>query len=241
MTQFSSEVYNWLGYLGVAFYLFSYSLLQAGFLRGSGYLYTIFNLVAATLVLFSLSVSFNLSAAIIQIFWIVISLIGLARMVISNYRVRFSEQEQILTENVLIDAPRAMLRRFLNAGNLFTAPVGYVLTTEGEPVKQLSYIISGNAEVSCGDKVIGSVSNAFVGEMNVLREGPASATVVVDEEATVFSIPSETLNALRKKDGDFSMLIERALSEDTGRKLLAANVQLSDRKGDGAVVDAPAE
>jgi len=241
MTQFYSEVFNWLGHIGVAIYLFSYGLLQAGILRGSGYLYTILNLAAATLVLFSLTVSFNLSAAIIQIFWIVISLVGLTRMFISNYRIRFSEQELKLTENVLSEAPRVMLRRFLNAGNLFTAPIGFVLTTEGEPVRQLSYVLTGRATVSCGDKIIGSVSEAFVGEMNVLREGPASATVIVDEEATIFSVPAETLNALRKKDSDFAILIERALSEDTGRKLLAANVRLSGHKSEHTAVDAAAE
>lgn len=74
---------------------------------------------------------------------------------------------------------------------------------------------------------MGYCRQASFGEMNVLSEGPASATVIVDEEATIFSIPAETLNTLRKKDSDFAILIERALSEDTGRKLLAANVRLS--------------
>ncbi len=227
MAQVPNYVFDWLGYLGVAFYLLSYGLLQAGILRGSGYLYTIFNLVAALLVLLSLSVAFNMSSALIQISWVVISLVGMARMFVTNYRVRFSEDEEKLANAVFSGAPPSMLRRLFNAGNVFTAPVGYVLTVEGEPVRQLSYIIDGRAAVTSGDRVIGTLRDAFVGEMNVRCQGPASATVVIDEQATVFSIPSKTLNALCKKDHDLAMLVNQALSEDTGRKLVAANVRLS--------------
>ncbi|MBS1304278.1 cyclic nucleotide-binding domain-containing protein [Loktanella sp. SALINAS62] len=226
MAQVPNDVLDWLGYLGVAFYLLSYGLLQAGILRGSGYLYTIFNLVAATLVLLSLSVAFNMSSALIQISWIVISLVGLTRMFVGNYRVRFSAEEERLANAVFPGAPPAMLRRFFNAGNIFTAPVGYVLTVEGEPVRQLGYIIDGRAAVTCADRVIGTLRDAFVGEMNVRCEGLASATVVIDEQATVFSISSKTLNNLCKKDHDFAMLVNQALSEDTGRKLVASNLRL---------------
>ena len=47
------------GIAGVAFYLGSYFALQAGFIRGSGYLYAVLNLAASSLVLVSLFNSFN--------------------------------------------------------------------------------------------------------------------------------------------------------------------------------------
>lgn len=241
MAQVPTEIFDWLGYLGVAFYLVSYGLLQAGILRGSGYLYTIFNLIAALLVLLSLSVAFNMSSALIQMSWVVISLVGLARMFFANTSVHFSEDEKKLANTVFADAPRAMLRRFFNAGNIFTAPVGHVLTEEGAPVRQLSYIISGQASVTSGAHVIGALRDAFVGEMNVLRHGPASATVVIDEQATVFAISSEALKALCRKDSDLATIINHALTEDTGRKLVAANQQLSENGAKGAVAAASAD
>lgn len=72
-------LYDWAGYFGVAFYLISYTCLQLGLIRGSGYAYALMNLTAASLVLVSLTVKFNLASSIIQIMWIVISAFGIAR------------------------------------------------------------------------------------------------------------------------------------------------------------------
>ena len=54
-----------LGLVGVFLYIGSYFGLQAGFIKGQGYLYAGLNASAATCVLLSLVQSFNLSSAII--------------------------------------------------------------------------------------------------------------------------------------------------------------------------------
>ena len=72
--------YELAGFAGVAFYILAYALLQFGLLKGSGYVYTALNLAAAILVLVSLTAHFNLYSAMIQIFWITLSVIGLARL-----------------------------------------------------------------------------------------------------------------------------------------------------------------
>lgn len=68
-----------VGVAGVAIYLGSYALLNAGRIDSSGYAYALMNMIAACLVLVSLSVSFNLSSTLIQISWILISLYGIGR------------------------------------------------------------------------------------------------------------------------------------------------------------------
>ncbi|OED37972.1 hypothetical protein AB833_21570 [Chromatiales bacterium (ex Bugula neritina AB1)] len=73
-------LYEILGLVGVVFYMLAYSLLQLGKINGDGYLYTMLNLVAAVLVLVSLVHQFNLASVIIQLSWIVFSLIGFIRI-----------------------------------------------------------------------------------------------------------------------------------------------------------------
>lgn len=83
-TLLEMSVYELVGFMGVAFYLGSYAALQLQMLDCNGIIYPLFNFLAASCVLFSLSESFNMSSAIIQIAWIAISAVGIARLLIKR-------------------------------------------------------------------------------------------------------------------------------------------------------------
>lgn len=68
-----------LGLAGAALYAGGYLLAAYDRLPSQSPLYYLTKLVAAGLVLFSLTESFNLAAAVIQVFFVVISLIGIFR------------------------------------------------------------------------------------------------------------------------------------------------------------------
>lgn len=70
------DLYNAVGYIGVASYVGSYFLLKIGKIK-DGYLYTFMNLIGALCVSFSLLEYFNLPSLIIQGVWLVISLLGI--------------------------------------------------------------------------------------------------------------------------------------------------------------------
>ena len=112
----SEQFYDAVGMLGVALYLGSYAALQTGFLRGQGYLYPAINMAAAGCVLMSLMSNFNLSSAIIQISWIVISIIGIARMYYVQSRLTFTDNELVFIGDVLAGLPRERARRLLDTG-----------------------------------------------------------------------------------------------------------------------------
>ena len=95
MNLFGFEILEIAGLTGVAFYLGSYAALQIGLIRGNGYLYPILNGVAASLVLAGLMKDFNLSSAIIQGSWIVISIIGITRLFYIRNSIRFTADENI--------------------------------------------------------------------------------------------------------------------------------------------------
>lgn len=223
----AQQLYDAAGLAGVVLYLCSYALLQVGLLRGSGYAYAILNLCASSLVLISQTVAFNLSSAIIQTSWILISLMGIARLAWMNNRVRFSNEEQAMLHQVFPDMPPSIARRFLNRGTWIEAGEGTILTEEGKPVSNLYFLADGFARVVSGGAVIGHIDSGLVGEMNVLSGGDASATVIVDASSRLFMISGISLRRLISRDPDFRILLENGMSRDTGRKLVRANARLS--------------
>ena len=73
--------YHWhdfLGNLGVLLIIGSYFWMQIGRISGQAPLYSVVNAVGAVLVLISLYFDFNLSAVLIESFWLIISILGLS-------------------------------------------------------------------------------------------------------------------------------------------------------------------
>lgn len=227
----TEDVYNAAGLAGVVFYLSSYAMLQAGVLRGSGYAYAVLNLCASSLVLISLTVAFNMSSAIIQVSWILISLMGILRLAWMNARVRFSAEEDAMLRQVFPAMPSPVARRFLSRGTWVDAEEGVCLTEEGQPVCNLYYLADGRAKVASGGRIIGELDSGLVGEMNVLSEGGAAATVTLLAPSRLFVISGASLRRMIARDPDFRILLDNGMTRDTGRKLMRANAKLAARAG----------
>ena len=71
--------YDMVGILGVALIVATYLLAQLDRLDARSRTYAACNALGAAAVLVSLTVDFNLSAAIVEGFWLLISLVGLIR------------------------------------------------------------------------------------------------------------------------------------------------------------------
>lgn len=223
----AAELAGATGLVGVAFYLGSYAALQAGLIRGSGYLYAVLNLIAAALVLVSLTAEFNLSSAIIQISWILISVVGMARVYILTQALRFTAEETELIERRLATLPRLAARRLLNGGGWRVGSKGHVLTTEGQPVVALSYIASGAAQVLVGGRAIATLGpGEFVGEMACIKQGPASATVRLTQDTTYFEIRSAELSRQIRRDPDLGPHLEFSFAGNIRAKLRQTNALL---------------
>jgi hypothetical protein len=67
------------GMIGVALIIGSYLALTTDRMRSDGLWYPLLNGSGALLILFSLSVDFNLSAAVVELFWVLISAVGVWR------------------------------------------------------------------------------------------------------------------------------------------------------------------
>lgn len=80
------EVAQTIGVFGFCLYVLAYSMLTLRYLTPSSVRYFILNLTASTCVLVGLTVSFNLAAALIQLFWVAMSLIGIMLHVVKPIR-----------------------------------------------------------------------------------------------------------------------------------------------------------
>ena len=74
--QFSDVIGN----LGVIMIIGSYFLIQIGRMSATGLRYTVINMLGAACILFSLYFEFNMSAFLVELFWLLISLVGLGRI-----------------------------------------------------------------------------------------------------------------------------------------------------------------
>ena len=75
------EWYDYVGTSGVVLILVAYFLLQTERLSSADLSYSVVNLVGAAFIAISLLFDFNLSAFIIELFWIAISFYGILRYV----------------------------------------------------------------------------------------------------------------------------------------------------------------
>ncbi len=73
------DFFDFLGTVGVALMIVAYLLLQLDRLDSKSLTYSVLNAVGACLVVISLIFKFNPAAFIIEVFWILISILGIVR------------------------------------------------------------------------------------------------------------------------------------------------------------------
>jgi hypothetical protein len=216
--------YGIAGLLGVVIYLAAYGALQLGLLRGSSLAYTLLNMLAAASILFSLLENWNLFSAVIQAFWILISIVGITRRVWLRSRLSFSpEEEGFLAAHLPTLAP-VDAHRVTRIGRWEDRPPGAHLAHEGQPVGALIYLAGGRAEVIVGGRIIATLApGALVGEMTVMHGGPATADVRVVTPARVLVLPRDRLMAEIRASPDIGLALGHALQGEVQRKLQAMN------------------
>jgi predicted membrane protein len=74
------DIYQIIGFIGMVFVVVAYFLLQVDKLQRDSLSYQLYNLIGAILLLISLFVHFNLGSFIIEVFWIMITLYGIYKI-----------------------------------------------------------------------------------------------------------------------------------------------------------------
>jgi hypothetical protein len=72
-------VMDLVGNIGVVILMITYLMLQLDKIKSADLSYSVLNAVGASLIVASLVVNFNLSALLMEVFWVLISFIGIGR------------------------------------------------------------------------------------------------------------------------------------------------------------------
>ncbi|PID47728.1 MAG: hypothetical protein CR967_03635 [Proteobacteria bacterium] len=73
------DLYQWVGFIGMAFTVWAYFLIQAQKTTFDSWVYLWLNLLGAILLIISLIFHFNLGSFLIEIFWIGITIFGMGK------------------------------------------------------------------------------------------------------------------------------------------------------------------
>jgi len=82
------NLFDTAGFVGVLLIVIAYLLLQLDKLPSSSLSFSLMNAAGSLLIVLSLLFKFNMSAFLIEVFWFLISLLGLAKWLISRKKPR---------------------------------------------------------------------------------------------------------------------------------------------------------
>lgn len=142
----------------------------------------------------------------------------------SGVTIVFTDEEKSFLNDHLPTLPEPIARDFLNAAKWVTEKAGYFLTLEGEENGRLIYLVDGSVVITLKGQIIGRcLAGNFVGEMTALDGGAATASAMLVNETRYMSINSSDLKRLCMSNPQLRMSLERAMTLDTRKKLMASN------------------
>jgi len=80
------SLHDVIGNLGAIMIVGSYFLIQIGKMSATGITYTGLNGLGAAFIMISLMFDFNMSAFVVEVFWLLISLVGMGRILRNRRR-----------------------------------------------------------------------------------------------------------------------------------------------------------
>jgi hypothetical protein len=91
------NLFDLAGFIGVLLIVIAYLLLQLDKLPSSALSFSLLNAGGSLLIMLSLIFKFNMSAFLIEVFWFLISLIGLSKWLAARKRLRIKAEERTMT------------------------------------------------------------------------------------------------------------------------------------------------
>ena len=164
----------------------------------------------------------------VTVFWEVVfvstNLIQLLILEWENRRARFSEDEARFVKAAIPTVEKAHARRLLKLATWKDFEPGVELTIEGEPVKELLFILSGAVRVDKGGQMVGVCGHDdFLGEIGFMMGTGASATAVVANSVRCLSFEHGALKKMLGKDNGLRHALESSFNRNLVEKLVKSN------------------
>lgn len=110
-------------------------------------------------------------------------------------------------------------RKLSRQGTWYRAPEPVRLTTEGEALDTLYFVLEGKIEITKQDRVFDVSPNLFIGELAFLRKRAATATVEVSSDAHYVGWNHDDLEKLLSRNDDLKSALHMLLSRDMAEKV----------------------
>lgn len=204
--------FDLVGFVGVLLILVAYLLLQLHKLPSSSASYSLLNAAGALLIIVSLIFDFNLSAFVVEAFWLLISVLGLCRSLIPRKASTTSCKKPE-------DWPRVFAQH-LNAGDLDAVmalyePEARFVNRSGETLagrdairKALAGMIEAKTQFQ--SRVIKAVTVGEIAQLYTDFDGTK-----IDESGNTVPIRNKAIEVLRRQpNGDWKL----AMGDPSGRK-----------------------
>ena len=161
-------------------------------------------------------------------FWesllVLVNVVQLTVSHLDNRRARFSEEEAEFVRGRFPRLSRAHRRKLLNRGLWITGEPEARLTTEGEAVKHLVFLASGEVRIETAGQVVAVCEpGAFIGEMTVLGGEPATGTAVLSMQSRYWAIEAGALRALVKAVPEIGESLQASFTRNLRDKLIRSN------------------
>lgn len=222
LLQSTFTVQNLVGHASYLFLIASMLMTRMALLRvlavGSGLLS----------VSYSLMIADHVSAGW-EVLFVAVNLGQLSLQAWRNRASRFSPAERLFREAVVPGLEPAQARRVLDAGQWRQAPAGEVMMVYGQLASHLIFIAEGEVSVAVHDAVVASYGHGeLVGEMSVLTDLPATATITTLRPTRYLALERHALRRLMAHDPDIEQAIDHCYRIGMRRKLAAATAALAD-------------
>ena len=141
---------------------------------------------------------------------------------------QFSQEERSFVSTRLKGLSPGRCRDFFDMGRWETLPTGTLLTKQNEQPEFLTYLSQGTASILVEDRKVATVdAGHYIGEMSLLGDGDASATVIVESPARVWRIEPEKIKRLMQDRPTIANAVQAGIAIDMRRKIVASNTILT--------------
>jgi Popeye protein conserved region len=129
-----------------------------------------------------------------------------------------SDDELSLFRNLDTLSP-GQFRKLAKRGTWARAEESVTLTTEGEALDTLHYVLSGNVMIRKADRDLPVQPKLFIGELAFLRKRPATATVTISGDAHYISWSHDDLDKLFHRNDELRTAMQLMLGRDMAEKM----------------------
>ena len=155
-----------------------------------------------------------------EIALVLVNVFMLAYLAWSNSRIKFDQREQFLYTHEFSDLTRVEFSQLLSISEWHLEGPGFVYTSEGQPVTDIFYLISGHAHATLSDgSIVNLPQGNVIGEVSYRLGTPASATVTSTEPCMCLRWNQNQLRALCDKSTNIRRVVDNVLSSHMARKL----------------------